>query len=117
MAGGTIRDHEGRVIGAWGNGNGGGSGGLSGGVSLNRGTFASPTDPIPARAYTVAEVDALRRACRDRLIWGSYSGPPNMPAGGGYSSQTYKADEVNRQAEEMVRTHMMAGHVYADLIK
>lgn len=69
------------------------------------------------RNYTVAEVDALRRACRDRLIWGSYSGPPSMANGSGSMSQQFNADEVNRQAEEMVRTHMMAGHVYADLIK
>ena len=73
------------------------------------------------RSYTVAEIDHLRRCCESRLIWGSYSGPAPMPGGGlsggsGGNSAPYNSAEVSRRAEDMVRTHMMAGHVAADLI-
>jgi hypothetical protein len=65
------------------------------------------------RAYTVKEIDALRRACRERVIWGS-SVMSHLYRG--RSSGSYKASEADQKAEEMVRTFMLAG-ITAEQVK
>lgn len=65
------------------------------------------------RAYTVSEIDALREACANKWLWGSYRGPQ-----GSYSdepSRVYYGQEKDVAVEQMVRTHMMAGHTAQDL--
>ena len=62
------------------------------------------------RAYTVSEIDALRSACRDRVIWGT----TNSDYMRGMSGSYREADMV-KSAEEMVRTYMLAG-ITADQI-
>lgn len=63
------------------------------------------------RAYTVAEIDALRYVCDNWITWGDY---------GSYFSTRYTPARQKMehlvQVEEMVRTHMMAGHTAQDLI-
>lgn len=66
---------------------------------------------MPERAYTVREIDALRSACRDKVLWGSYSGPD-----GDVVSQIFGRGEVESRAEEMVRTFMLAGLTARDLL-
>lgn len=63
------------------------------------------------RAYTVEELDALRRACSNRWLYGT----SDLPSGN-FMSRSYKEDERVRSVEELVRTHMIAGHVAQDLI-
>lgn len=62
------------------------------------------------RAYTVAEIDALRNAAGNKWLWGSYRGPR-----GDGCSRSYQEAERVRCVEDMVRTHMIAGHTAADL--
>lgn len=64
------------------------------------------------RAYTVNEVDELRRAVRNRHLWGSYRGPSGYCT----SSISYNEAEMTKNVEEIVRTHMLAGHTASDLI-
>lgn len=63
------------------------------------------------RAYTVTELDELRRACRNRLTWGNSLGAQFLPG------ETFKMGHgcSESSVEEFVRTHMMAGHVAEDL--
>lgn len=56
------------------------------------------------RAYTVRELDALRQAVRDRVI-----GRPRVRR-----NPDHARDAII--IEEQVRTHMLAGHVAADLV-
>lgn len=63
------------------------------------------------RAYTVTDLDDLRRAVRNKYIWGNYHG--------GYDGQwgrPGKIGEAEVVVEEMVRTHMIAGHTASDLL-
>ena len=64
------------------------------------------------RAYTVAELDALRRAVETKWLWGSYcpqwSGTTGM-------SRSYNEQDKAKSVEELVRTHMLAGHTAEDL--
>ena len=64
------------------------------------------------RAYTVDELDELRRVVRNRWLWGSYSGSRGINS----ISRSYKEVEMNAQVEELVRTHMIAGHTAEDLL-
>lgn len=61
------------------------------------------------RTYTVAEVDALRHVVNNKWLFGSYQG---FSSG---MSRTYKEAERVACVEEMVRTHMLAGHTAEDL--
>jgi len=63
---------------------------------------------MPERAYTVREIDALRQAIRNKELYGSYQGSPGMSA-------SYREPDLTQKVEAMVRTHMLAGHVAADL--
>lgn len=64
------------------------------------------------RAYTVNEIDNLRRVLEDKCIWGSYHG---SPPGGGFSG-SYNQAEVSKKVEDMIRTCMIAGHTAEDLL-
>lgn len=69
------------------------------------------------RAYTIQEIDDLRECCRNRYIWGRYSGAPLWTDREGHGfSRSYKEHEMLSAAEEMVRTHMLAGHTAQDLL-
>lgn len=59
------------------------------------------------RAYTVKEIDELRSVVETRLTFGTCILDGN--SGWGYSPSA-------KQLEETVRTHMIAGHVAADVI-
>lgn len=63
------------------------------------------------RAYTVKEIDDLRRCCENKFLWGTYS----FPASSRFSRQ-YKEEEKSACVENMVRTHMLAGHTAEDLL-
>jgi hypothetical protein len=63
------------------------------------------------RAYTVPEIDALRYACTLRWLYGT----TNLPQVA--FSRNYCDNEKYRGVEEMVRTHMIAGHTADDLKK
>lgn len=65
---------------------------------------------MDSRSYTVKEIDELRRACEDRWLYGT-----SMPKGGAYFSRTYREDEKVKCVEEIVRTHMLAGHTAQDI--
>lgn len=62
------------------------------------------------RKYSVTELDDLRRACNNKYIWGRYGN-----TGRGGLSRTYLEVEKTKCVEEMVRTHMIAGHTAKDL--
>lgn len=55
------------------------------------------------RRYSVAEIDDLRVAVRNKILHRNYNGSYESSGG-------YREIEVMKQVEEMVRTHMMAGH-------
>lgn len=63
------------------------------------------------RAYTVAEIDDLRQACERKWLYGCY----RLPTGAGRGSRCYLEQERAVAVEEMVRTHMVAGHTAEDL--
>ena len=62
------------------------------------------------RAYTVAEIDALRRACELRYLYGT-TRTTNLSG----ASRSYREDEKIKAVEEMVRTYMLAGKVAQDI--
>lgn len=68
------------------------------------------------RSYTVKEIDALRQACENRCLWGRYSGPVFDGFKNGVCSRAYTEDKLAAEVEELVRTHMLAGHTVQDLI-
>jgi hypothetical protein len=63
-----------------------------------------------SRSYTVEEIDALRRVCEMRWIWGSSI----LPANGG-TSRCYRSEDKDRGVEELVRTAILAGHTANDI--
>lgn len=74
---------------------------------LNEATVTSSTG-----AYTVREIDELRKCCSRKLKYGAYNEWPYEPGQGLiYSNPASQAD-----IEEMVRTHMIAGHTAQDLL-
>lgn len=66
------------------------------------------------RRYTVAEIDALRRAVDEKWLFGSLARAFG-PSGGSLMSRSYREEEKAKAVEERVRTHMLAGHTAADL--
>jgi hypothetical protein len=82
------------------------------------------------RKYTVAEIDALRKAIETRWLFGSSLPPMDSPSqnvsgygslnwnvigGGGRMSRSYLEDEKTKVVEEILRTHMLAGHIASDI--
>ena len=61
------------------------------------------------RAYTVREVDALRMAVENKWLYGRYN-----PYQSGFS-RSYMEQDKSKAVEELVRTHMLAGHTAEDL--
>lgn len=88
------------------------------------------------RAYTVNELDDLREVLRNKWIYGSYVTPEGItimgptwtvPADGerGYVSdpyfrptigRSYTSEQLSSGVEDLVRTHMLAGHTAQDLL-
>lgn len=64
---------------------------------------------MPERLYSVREIDALRLAIEHKWLFGTYG----FYRGG--SSRSYREEEKAKCVEELVRTHMMAGHTAEDL--
>ncbi len=62
------------------------------------------------RAYTVTEIDDLRRLCRNKWLFGSFT---TVPTGW---SRSYKESDMDKGVEELVRTYMLAG-LTADAIR
>lgn len=60
------------------------------------------------RAYTVFELDALRGVVEHKWLFGRYKHPPQE--GMTYLSRSYKEEDKVKAVEEIVRTHMLAGH-------
>jgi hypothetical protein len=65
------------------------------------------------RKYSVTEIDALRRAVENKWLFGSYGQTGSAPHAG--FSRSYREDEKMIAVEQMVRTHMLAGHTAEDL--
>lgn len=63
------------------------------------------------RHYTVSELDDLRRVVEDRLLFGT-----SYNDGRGRVSRQYSKHELEKQVEEQVRTHMIAGHTAQDIL-
>ena len=63
------------------------------------------------RAYTVAEIDALRSACEQRWLFGTTA----SRGSGTFFSRSYRESEKDNGVEEMVRTYMIAGITAADI--
>lgn len=61
------------------------------------------------RKYSVKEIDDLRAMCQMRWLFGS-TNPGNSAM-----SRQYSGGEMDRAVEELVRTHMLAGHTGQDL--
>lgn len=61
------------------------------------------------RRYTVREIDELRACCFNKLSRGAYWGNTGVLL-------KSSGDRV-KDVEEMVRTHMLAGHTAQDLIE
>lgn len=61
------------------------------------------------RAYTAGELNALRQAVENMWLFGSYG------QNGNCMSRVYMSDEKAFAVEQLVRTHMLAGHTAADL--
>jgi len=66
---------------------------------------------MTSRVYTVKELDDLRAACRTRWLYGTTK-PPRAGFG---TSRQFGEGELDRAVEELVRTHMIAGHTAEDI--
>ena len=62
------------------------------------------------RCYTVKEIDELRRALEQRWLFGT-----SIDTGFPRTSRGFRRSEMTVCVEELVRTHMMAGHVALDI--
>lgn len=65
---------------------------------------------MPERTYSVKQIDDLRVCCRNKYLFGHYSLSQMI------STTGQEDHEITKSVEEMVRTHMMAGHTAADLV-
>lgn len=75
------------------------------------------------RSYTVKEIDDLRKACKNKWLWGYYNGPrcvETFDSNGNIiklnPSCSYNQQDLDKGVEELVRTHMLAGHTAQDLL-
>ncbi len=62
------------------------------------------------KRYTVQEIDALRCACEDRWLFGT-----TLNKEKGRASRCYNEEGKTKCVEEIVRTHMLAGHIAQDI--
>jgi hypothetical protein len=62
------------------------------------------------KAYTVKEIDDLRRACETRWLFGS-----TIAVQSPQLSRSYGESEKTKCVEEIVRTYMLAGIIAEDL--
>ena len=62
------------------------------------------------RAYTVAELDALRSAVERRWLFGT-----TAPLNTACFSRSYNEADKYAAVEQLVRTHMLAGHTAEDI--
>lgn len=62
------------------------------------------------KRYSVSELEALRQAVENKWLYGSY----RLPTGSAFS-RSYREEEKTKAVEEIVRTHMIAGHTAEDL--
>lgn len=67
---------------------------------------------MTGRSYTVKEVDELRSVIERKWLFGTYGWDEEAMQ----CSRCYKEGEKTVAVEEMVRTHMLAGHTAEDLI-
>lgn len=67
------------------------------------------------RAYTVAELDALRRAVDAKWMYDSYHGP-KFDRAGFAQGRSWFGSERTQEVEHLVRTHLLAGHTAEDLL-
>lgn len=65
------------------------------------------------RAYTVKELDALRECCRTKWMYGYCT--MEAVCANRAQGRSYKETELIQCVEELVRTHMLAGHTAQDL--
>ncbi len=65
------------------------------------------------RSYTVKQIDDLRSAVEHKWLFGSYT--PQRSEDGISCGRSYRAGEKTACVEELVRTHMLAGHTAEDL--
>lgn len=61
------------------------------------------------KSYTVKEIDALRAACELKWLFGTTKQPISSV------SRSYNETQKTKCVEELVRTHMMAGHTAQDI--
>lgn len=64
------------------------------------------------RSYTVQEIDALRRACWNKYLWGFYRESTSDDG----PSRSYNESKAAKIIEEQVRTWMLAGKTANDLL-
>ena len=67
------------------------------------------------RAYTVSELDALRSVVENKWLFGTYG--RQLHESGISISRSYREDEKAVCVEQLVRTHMLAGHTAEDLLQ
>lgn len=63
------------------------------------------------RAYTVSEIDYLRRVIANKWLFGGYG---QLSHGG--CSHSFRQEEMDVAVEQLVRTSMLAGHTAEDLL-
>lgn len=62
-------------------------------------------------AYTVSQIDELRRACRTRYLWGTTKPKISNNA----LSRSFNESDMIKAVEEQVRTYMLAGIFAEDI--
>lgn len=67
------------------------------------------------KKYTVEEIDDLRRALRERYMWGNANGPHFAEVHSAVVSRSYKETEMSAVVEDQLRTFMLAGVSAQDL--
>jgi hypothetical protein len=70
---------------------------------------------LSERTYTVRELDALRNVVNHKWLWGRYVPDFHSAVNGLGISRSYREEERVKAVEELVRTHMLAGHTAKDL--
>lgn len=68
------------------------------------------------KAYTLKEIEDLRRLCNNKYCFGWYVIPENLPKDG-YWGRSYQEKDKIFAVEEMVRTFMIAGLTAEDVRK